>query len=732
MLDLIVPVFKGLQQTQECLTSIIHAPTKTAYELIVINDASPDAQITAYLRYLSANKQITLIENTVNLGFVATVNQGMALHPDRDVVLLNSDTVVANDWLDRLQACAESNKHIATVTPFSNNATICSYPHFCQVNALPPGKNVGEIDEILKRTHAGKIVDIPTAVGFCMYIKRAVLEQIGLFDVENFGKGYGEENDFCMRAHAKSWRNVVACDTFVYHVGSVSFGETQQARIEHAMQTMQKLHPDYLPRVHKFIQNDPLKTVRQAIDWHLLCADKKTTVLCIDHGQTGGTIKHIYELAHLFHTQANFLRLYPGVNGLTQLSWLDANQAFLYAERKELLNLYFKLPEEMPVLITILKTIGVQHIHYHHTMGLDPIVWGLPESLGLKYDYTLHDYYALCPQITLTTMDYHYCYEPGETSCNTCLESRPTPGRVDIKVWRNNYHKLLKNAHRVFAPSQDVAERMRRYFQDLPLVIAPHSDMEHSPSPVTPLPQLSPAEPLCIAVIGALSPIKGPDLLEKCALYAKQQRLPIEFHLFGTAYRSLAIHPKSHLFQRGVYANDLELVDKLSAVSPHLIWFPAQWPETYSYTLSVALQIGLPVATTEIGAFSERIAGRPYSWNLPISTTAEEWNEFFCCLQQGRLPETAPYRAKPDEAFLYHKDYLPAPPRLRSITPSSYDTLLPYTKPYRSPPQRLRRSIKKMILDMIITSYKINFIRATITRSISLTMRDRMNKWLEK
>ena len=57
-----------------------------------------------------------------------------------------------------------------------------------------------------------------------MYIRRAALADIGLFDAEAFGRGYGEENDFCLRASARGWRHLLACDTFVYHEGAVSFG----------------------------------------------------------------------------------------------------------------------------------------------------------------------------------------------------------------------------------------------------------------------------------------------------------------------------------------------------------------------------------------------------------------------------------------------------------------------------------------------------------------------------
>ena len=80
---------------------------------------------------MGAKGAFSLFENAVNLGFVGTVNLGMQKHEGRDVVLLNSDTLVADGWLDRLITAAYSEKNIATVTPFSNNASIVSFPKIC-------------------------------------------------------------------------------------------------------------------------------------------------------------------------------------------------------------------------------------------------------------------------------------------------------------------------------------------------------------------------------------------------------------------------------------------------------------------------------------------------------------------------------------------------------------------------------------------------------------------------
>lgn len=266
MIDVVIPVYKGFAETRRCIESVLASAQRTPFEAVVIDDASPDADIRAYLDALAAAGRVTLLRNASNLGFVRSVNRGMSLHGDRDVVLLNSDTEVANDWLDRLRACAHGARDIATATPFSNNATICSYPFEGWTGKLPGMLGLGGLDRLFARANAGRCIDIPTAVGFCMYIRRDALEALGLFDAERFGRGYGEENDFCMRALKAGRRNVLAADVFVYHEGAVSFSADRFALMDAAGKALVEAHPDYPARVHEFLVADPACELRASID----------------------------------------------------------------------------------------------------------------------------------------------------------------------------------------------------------------------------------------------------------------------------------------------------------------------------------------------------------------------------------------------------------------------------------------------------------------------------------
>jgi GT2 family glycosyltransferase len=265
-LDVVIPVYRGEAETRACIESVLASPVSAAHDVIVINDASPDAGLAAWLRERAKLGRFTLVEHETNRGFVATANEGLALHPERDVVLLNNDTEVAPGWLDRLAAHARRDPAVGTVTPFTNNGTIVSYPRAHVANALPWRETTASLDAAFASANAGMSAELPTAVGFCMYIARRCADRVGAFDEARYGAGYGEEVDFCMRAARAGFRHVAAGDVFVRHVGEVSFGRSGDERRARAQATVDQLYPEFQPRLREFLARDPLAPLRRRVD----------------------------------------------------------------------------------------------------------------------------------------------------------------------------------------------------------------------------------------------------------------------------------------------------------------------------------------------------------------------------------------------------------------------------------------------------------------------------------
>jgi GT2 family glycosyltransferase len=260
---LIIPVHNAPDELDRCLASV-YATVPARAEVIVIDDASTDVEVTNVLQRWQqrAGPSWQFHFQQQNLGFVGTVNRGMKM-TQRDIVLLNSDTEVTPGWLEGLQRCLASNPSIATATPWTNNGEIASIPHFCAAN--PPPRNPEIVARVIACTGTACYPELPTAVGFCMAVSRKALNTLGLFDEKTFGLGYGEENDFSMRAQQAGLRNVLCDDVYVVHLGGKSFGPLGLKPDESTMQRLLTLHPQYLQQVQEFIASDPLAERREEL-----------------------------------------------------------------------------------------------------------------------------------------------------------------------------------------------------------------------------------------------------------------------------------------------------------------------------------------------------------------------------------------------------------------------------------------------------------------------------------
>lgn len=261
-----VPVYNGFESTQRCLAALAASRVNAAFRTLVINDASPDARIAPSLDAHALNHDnVQARHNAINRGFTWNVNQAFAAaRADEHIVLLNSDALVTMGWLDQMLADVERDGTIGTVTPFSNNATICSFPDFSRAWPLPDVAERERIATAFRATPAEPI-DLPTGVGFCMLISAPCRLNVGSFDLENFPRGYGEENDFCMRAAAAGFRNVLCSNAYVAHEGGVSFSDSTQALMAVGAQRLLAKHPTYDAKVSAWIARDPAKARREHI-----------------------------------------------------------------------------------------------------------------------------------------------------------------------------------------------------------------------------------------------------------------------------------------------------------------------------------------------------------------------------------------------------------------------------------------------------------------------------------
>lgn len=667
--DVVIPAYRGLAETQRCIESVLADKQRPMGRIIVVDDCSPEPELAAWLRHLADDGQIYLIRNERNAGFVVSVNRGMDAAGEHDVVLLNSDTEVPQGWLLRLMAQAYAHPRIASASPLSNNATICSYP----ANAggpIPFGASLAQMDGICRTINAGRFIDLPTTVGYCMYIRRQALKEVGGFDADHFGHGYGEENDFCLRASAKGWQHRLAADVFVYHVGSVSFSDRAKRLMDRAMQLLLQRFPDYQRIVASHIFQDDIGPCRFAVTAALFRQSGLPVIMHVCHNLGGGIKRHIDSLVERFTGKAHFLLLGGTHRGATlSVPALPGHPTLTLP------------PHRFDDLVSLLQSFAVSRFHIHHLLSVDMDVSRLARRLGVPFDLTVHDYYAICPQINFLPFRFsHYCGEPDIGDCNTCIANRDSSGARDIVSWRAERAWQFIDADRIFCPSNDLLQRLQRRGLGDRALLAPHEAVPAGTWPIQ-LPRLG--KKLRIAIIGTLVDHKGARSVAAAVEAADPARF--EFHLIG---HTDGPFPKTALKRMKVTGKykEPELNALIAAADPHVIWFPMSWPETYSYTLSAAIARGCAIAASRIGSFPERLAGRPFTWLSGVPTSTRAWLALFeevraAVATAGPRPEVPPRPAVED---FYAAHYLrssgkpkrssPAPRRPRiMVIPELYE-----------------------------------------------------------
>ncbi len=242
---IVIPIFNAHELTERCIDAVIRWTTAPA-QLILIDDASSDPAVAPLLNRYAQRANITVIRNAANLGYTRSSNLGMQTAGEADVVLLNSDTQVGPRWLDRLREIAYSHTSIGTVTAVSDNAGAFTVPELEKFCPIPERWSLEQTQRALLQNVSDALPELPTGNGFCLYIKRAMLDAVGLLDAGAFPFGYGEENDLCQRAELAGFRHVIGGDVFVAHARSASFGHDRRAALgEQGMAVLRQRYPDY-------------------------------------------------------------------------------------------------------------------------------------------------------------------------------------------------------------------------------------------------------------------------------------------------------------------------------------------------------------------------------------------------------------------------------------------------------------------------------------------------------
>lgn len=268
--QVIIPVYRDRRATLACLGSVFASQKKnrTLFNVRVVWDCGPDARLLADLRRLQARGKIHLLESSANIGFLAGVNHALAASAG-DAILLNADTIVHGDWVDRMLA-AGTRTDAATVTALSNEAELMSYPGPGDRGRVSNLREVARYDSAAASIDVDPMLEIPVGVGCCMLVTRRAINRIGGLDGRGLFRGYGEEVDFCLRAAETGFKNYGLFNVFIGHLGGRSFGPAKRALAAQNNEVIFERFPRYRRKYEVFLIRPEARQLRERLSHALL------------------------------------------------------------------------------------------------------------------------------------------------------------------------------------------------------------------------------------------------------------------------------------------------------------------------------------------------------------------------------------------------------------------------------------------------------------------------------
>jgi GT2 family glycosyltransferase len=567
-ITIVLPVHNAADHVARCLDRVA-SMTDLPWRLVIVEDGSTDPALRPWLRdWVAAQGRVSLICHDHPKGFAAAVNAALdACGAIRTpVVLLNSDVTLPRGWASRLIAPLLADGTIASVTPLSNEGELMGAPHACAGVALR-NTEVDAVDAALAPyARYTDLANLPTGSGFCMALSPHWLAEVPRLD-EGFGRGYGEEVDWCQRTRALGGRHVCQTGLFVGHVGAASFGLEQRRILRHrSAPLLRRRWPRFDAEVAQARACDPLAgdRLRAGLIWAGVRLNGAPLPVYVAHSLGGGVARWLDQrLAG--HGIAAVLR----VGGPSR--W----QVELHSPA----GVTRGATDRFADVLDLLRAAGPRQVIYACAVG-DPAPEEIPFRLldlcagGQGLEVMFHDYFPL-------GRDYTFRSEPDP---EWQALWRPALDRADhLTVFSEASRAIVAAAH----PDLAAKIRLRRH------------------GPLGAVPRLSPAPlgRMVVGVPGNLNAQKGVSVVADLArVFARtgEARLVV----LGEVAPDCRL-PRSVRVVGGYRLDDLPHLVARHGIGCWLI--PSLWPETFSYVTQESLATGLPSVGFDLGGQGEAL-----------------------------------------------------------------------------------------------------------------------------
>ena len=358
--DIVICVKDAEKYVRRCLRSLAHAVTNPG-DWILVDDASGGSCQSALREFqvTQEDRTVKICRHKKNRGYTRSAKEGVDAASAPHVLLLNSDTELTPGCIPRLlRAMTLAGDRCAAVGPLSNAASWQSVPRLSQgknwsTNPLPFGWAAADMAELVQQSGEPRHPDVPLLNGFCMLLNREIWTQLGGFDAESFPLGYGEEDDYCLRATERGYRLCIADDAFVYHAKTKSFLPGDRTRlVRKGSKQLRRLHGRRLEEsVQAMKANSQLNGRRHEIQ-SAICRQTsdnnhtddglpRTMFVLPVSGGGGGAHSIVQEAGEMRHLGMPVQVAVPGIHRskyLANYPEVDRSLFFFYRDEKQLLS----------------------------------------------------------------------------------------------------------------------------------------------------------------------------------------------------------------------------------------------------------------------------------------------------------------------------------------------------------------------------------------------------------
>mgnify|MGYP001813235255 CR=1 FL=1 len=611
---IVIPVFNAFDDLTRLLDRLPRSLGEAPHRILLVNDGSDDPRITPRLQDFCTKigQQAILLTLPANLGFVGAVNAGLERAQwlgDGHVVLLNTDTIPPLGWLPRLLDPIESDPSVATVTPVSNTAEILSVPGPGTV-AHMSDEMIARIDGVAHRlTPRARTVELPTGIGFCMAMNRDFLDRIGGFDPA-FGRGYGEEVDWCQKASALGGRHIATSAVFVGHRGGASFGaEEKQTRIAEASGIITARYPGYDGAVRDWALADPISAQRLALSvaW-LASATDGPVPIYLAHSLGGGAeIAMMQDIETRIGNGHGVLVIRVG----GRKKWRLELVAHGVHWRGDI--------ADDETLESLLSPVEAREVIYSCGVGAhDPRdvpklllrLAGPSDLLTIRFN----DHFPISPSCFLLDNKDRYTGVPACETNDPAHAIRDVTGTTvgSHNTWRGLWGHVMDRANRVEVFSRATASIVATAYPaaTASITVQPHK-ITKNPGRLAPGGQ-------SIGVLGGINVPKGAGVVTGLARHLTRTGSNRRIVVIGELDGAFRMHRPHQVHGRYDRDDMLALAQRYEVG----VWLmPSICPETFSFTMHEMLATGLPVLSFDLGAQAEAARAAP---NGHVLTTEPE------------------------------------------------------------------------------------------------------------